>query len=100
MANNENVLPNTLKLLGEAVLPGASLMVSGRIGSGLLHTALGVAAGALLGPVGFIGRVVPILIAANSFSRSVNDRNLWEISDTGAREESVERPKTAARTTT
>jgi hypothetical protein len=97
MANDQNVVPNAVKLLGEAVLPGASLMVEGRVGSGLVHTALGVAAGALLGPLGVVGRIVPLLIAANSFKKSVTDRNLWEgiNTDLTASDEGVQRARPA-----
>src|SRR3954463_9791889 len=91
MATDQNVVPNAVKLLGEAVVPGASLLVSGRVGAGLLHTALGVAASALLGPIGLVGRIVPLLIAANSFNKSVNDRNLWEGVDFAGRDEVADR---------
>jgi hypothetical protein len=98
MPNDENVVSNAVKLFGETVLPGASLIVSGRVGAGLLHTALGIASTAVLGPVGMFGRVVPFLIAANSFNRSVNDRNLWEGVDIMGRGESVERARPSSTT--
>ena len=74
---DDQVVSNGIKLLGEAfVIPGSSLILEGRVGAGLLHGALGIAATALLGPLAPIGRV---LIAANSYTRSLNDRNIWEV---------------------
>jgi hypothetical protein len=76
MANEFQVLSNGVKLLGETfVTPGASLVLDGRIGSGLVHGALGLAATAILGPVAPIAR---ILLSINSYSSSVADRNIWE----------------------
>jgi hypothetical protein len=71
------VLANGIKFVGETmVLPGSSLMLEGKIGSGLLHTVAAVAAGAVLGPIG------ALLVIANSYSKAVTDQNLWE---TGSR---------------
>jgi hypothetical protein len=81
MANDQQTLPNAVKLLSEAVVPGGSLLVSGRIGPGLLHTALGLAAGVLLGPVGLVGRLV---VSANSYSNSVSSSNLWQAFDSAS----------------
>jgi hypothetical protein len=68
------VLANALKFFGETMfLPGSSLMWEGRIGSGVLHTVAAVAAGGLLGPLG------TLMVIANSYSKSVNDQNLWEL---------------------
>jgi len=64
---------NGMKLLGEAVvMPGASLLLDGKIGEGALHAVLGTVAKLLLGPPGWI------LIAANSYSRSVSGKGLYE----------------------
>jgi hypothetical protein len=80
MANDFQVLSNGVKLLGETlVTPGASLVLDGRIGSGLVHGALGLAATAILGPVAPIAR---ILLSINSYSQSVTDRNIWEFRGT------------------
>lgn len=79
MAANQSVLSNTVKLLGEAlVTPGTSLLLEGRVGSGMIHSVLGIAAATLLGPLGRIGA---ILIAANSYSKSITGHNIWEVAD-------------------
>jgi hypothetical protein len=75
--NQNRVINNGVKLLGEVfITPGTSLLLEGKVGAGLLHGALGLAAIAALGPV--LGPLTRILIAGNSYSRSVSDRNLWE----------------------
>src|SRR3954447_829421 len=85
MADNR-LLNNGIKLLGEAfVTPGSSLILEGRVGAGLLHGALGMAAMSLMGPLGPLARV---LIAANSYSRSTADQNLWELRQAPAGEAS------------
>jgi hypothetical protein len=89
MANDFQVLSNGVKLLGETfVTPGASLVLDGRIGLGLVHGALGLAATAILGPVAPVAR---ILLSLNSYSSSVTDRNIWEFRGT------TEEPEPAAR---
>ena len=69
------VLANGAKLVGESVLPGASLYLDGELAPGLVHTAAGLGARAWLGAFGPIGWV---LVAANSYSKSVTDRHLHE----------------------
>jgi Family of unknown function (DUF6072) len=70
------MIANGVKILGEYVLPGGSLMLEGRVGAGLLHTAAGVVALSLLGPIaGPIGR---LLVSANAFSASVGHRNVFD----------------------
>lgn len=62
----------SLKLLGDfAVVPGASQLMQGELGSGLAHAALGVAGSALLGPLGWAA------VAANSFTKSLSDDHIW-----------------------
>ena len=73
MAEPTNVLANGVKLVGETLIPGSSLMMDGRIGSGMLHTVAAVVAGAVLGPIGMI------LVIANSYSKAVNDQHLWQL---------------------
>jgi hypothetical protein len=71
MPSTQSVLSNGVKLWGETfVTPGASLVMDGRIGSGLMHGALGLAATALLGPAAPIAR---ILLAINSYSQSMTE---------------------------
>ena len=74
---DDRILTNGVKLLGETfITPGSSLILEGRVGAGLLHGALGIAAVSLMGPLGPLAR---LLIAANSYSRSIADQNLWEL---------------------
>jgi len=79
---NENVGGNALKLVGEVLLPGGSQLLAGNVKSGLVHTALGVAAGAALigtGIAPFVGTLAVLGVRLNSFSSSVGAGNLWEI---------------------
>jgi len=71
------VIGNGLKMVGEAFLPGGGLILNGDVGTGLLHTAVGFAALAFLGPVA--GPITRLLVSANSFSRSISDRNVWQV---------------------
>jgi Family of unknown function (DUF6072) len=72
MDNSLKTLTNGFKLVGEVVLPGASLLMDGRLLEGAAHLVVGVGARAVFGPlVGFI-------VAADSFSKSVGNRNLWD----------------------
>jgi hypothetical protein len=61
---------NAVKLIGEAFLPGASLLLDGRILAGGAHAIVGTLARFSLGPIG------AVLVAANSFSESVTGKNL------------------------
>lgn len=69
-----NVLLNRgVKILGEVGLaPGTSRLLDGKIVEGGLHVIGGIAARALLGPIGWV------LVAANSYSRSVSNQHLHE----------------------
>jgi hypothetical protein len=68
-----SILANGVKLIGEvAVLPGSGLLLEGQVVSGLLHTGSAYVAGAILGPIGWF------LVVADSYSRSVTGRHLWE----------------------
>lgn len=60
-----STLNNGAKLLGETILPGASLLMEGRFGAGALHTVGAIVACTLLGPLG------ALVVAADSFSRSL-----------------------------
>jgi hypothetical protein len=73
---------NTLRLIGEAICPGAALLVSGRVGSGVAHTAAASLAGlALIGtgiaPV--IGGLAILAVRVSSFTSAVKGRNLWDM---------------------
>ena len=70
--NASSVLANGAKLVGESVLPGASLLLDGKFVNGALHSVAGFGAKMALGPIGVA------LICADSFSKSVTDKNLWD----------------------
>ena len=61
---------NAVKLIGESLVPGASLLMDGEILSGGAHLVVGLAAKALLGPIG-LG-----LVVANSYAKSTTGKNL------------------------
>jgi len=68
MANQ--VVENGVKLVGERILPGSSLMMDGDIKGGLAHAAIGLLARAAFGPVAWFA------VAADSYSRSVTGKGL------------------------
>jgi hypothetical protein len=77
---DDSVLGNSLKLLGEVFVPGASEMLEGRLASGLAHNVVaGVATLALAGVAPVIAGVAVFVVKADSFSRSVNDRSLFSV---------------------
>jgi hypothetical protein len=59
-----------IKLVGEAVAPGTSLLLDGDVGLGSIYLVGGWIAKKALGPIGWF------LVAADSYSRSVTGRNL------------------------
>ena len=61
---------NAVKLVGEAFVPGASLLLDGKILPGAAHLLVGVVAGMALGPIGWG------LVIANSYASSVTGKNL------------------------
>jgi len=69
------VLNNGVKLLGEAVVPGASLLLEKHIGAGLLMSGLGVlgaaALGTTFGPLGYI--LTRYGASAVSYSQSLKE---------------------------
>lgn len=69
-SNDLNVLTNGAKLVGEAVLPGASLLMDGQFLSGAAHTVVGIGARIAIGPAAVL------LVCADSFSKSVTDKSL------------------------
>ena len=68
MANQ--VVENGVKLVGERILPGTSLMMDGDIKGGLAHAAFGLLARAAFGAVAWFA------VAADSYSRSVTGKGL------------------------
>jgi|UniRef100_UPI0040475265 hypothetical protein len=65
-------LSNGAKLLGETIVPGASLLMDGKFANGAAHAAVGLGAKMALGPVGVL------LVCADSFSKSTTDKFLWD----------------------
>ena len=73
MAEESSPLGNAVKLVGEiAFVPGTSLLLDGKINSGVAHAAIGFAARALFGLPGLV------LVAADSYSESVSGKGLYE----------------------
>lgn len=66
------VIGRSIKILGETVVPGASLVLDGKILPGAAHLVGGLVARWAFGPVGWL------LVAANSYSKSVTGRSLTE----------------------
>ena len=66
------VINNGVKLVGETMLPGASLLLDGNLVNGAAHVAIGAAAAAFVAPWAVL------LVVADSFSKSVTGKNLWE----------------------
>ena len=58
-----NTLSNGVKLVGEALLPGASLLMDGKFADGAAHAVVGLGARLFLGPIG------ALVVAADSFSK-------------------------------
>jgi len=69
-ATSPKTTNNAVKLVGEAFLPGASLLMDGKVAHGGAHLIAGVLAKALLGPVGLV------LVIANSYASSTTGQNL------------------------
>ena len=77
MNDDLRTLTNVIKLVGEAILPGTSLLMDGKLADGAAHAVVGIGARLALGPIG------ALVVAADSFSKSVNDKNLWEYAPDG-----------------
>jgi hypothetical protein len=63
---------NAIKLAGESFLPGASLLMDGKIVHGGVHLLAGAVAKAFLGPVGVA------VVIGNSYSSATTGKNLME----------------------
>lgn len=69
---SSNPFVNGMKLVGEALLPGTSLLVDGKFINGAAHAVVGLGARVALGPVAVA------FVCADSFSKSVSDKFLWD----------------------
>jgi hypothetical protein len=88
---NENVGGNALKLVGEILLPGGAQLLAGNVKSGLTHTVIGVAAGAVLVGTGIaplLGTLTVLGVKLNSFSSSVGAGSLWAVGSSAIKPES------------
>ena len=77
MNEDLRTITNGVKLIGEAILPGTSLLMDGKFSDGATHAVVGIGARLAFGPIG------ALVVAADSFSKSVNDKNLWEYAPDG-----------------
>jgi hypothetical protein len=77
MNDDLRTITNGVKLLGEAILPGTSLLMDGKLSEGAAHAVVGIGARLAFGPIG------ALVVAADSFSKSINDKNLWEYAPDG-----------------
>ena len=80
MANSPNPVPavdqmvNGVKFIGNmAVLPGIGQIIEGSLGKGVLYGVTGVAASAIVGPLGWI------VTGLDSYSLSTSGKHLWEL---------------------
>jgi hypothetical protein len=102
---DENVGANALKLAGEVFIPGASQMMSGEIGRGLLSNVLaGAASVALVGSGGILGALGGLAILGikiNSYASSVTGRGILDVGgDMFSRRRSEAAETTPTRATT
>lgn len=73
MADQSNVVGNTVKALGETlIMPGSSQFLDGNMKSGVLHALGGVIARSMLGPIGWLA------VGLNSYSSSVTGQPLHQ----------------------
>jgi hypothetical protein len=79
---SDHIGDNALRLAGEIFVPGASELISGNVGSGLLHNLLARAAGVGLiasGVAPVIGGLAVLGVGLNSYTSATKGRNLWEV---------------------
>jgi|SRR6516162_9554715 hypothetical protein len=83
---------NGVKLVADLVfVPGASHIVEGRVGSGILYAGGGFAVRYLL--PGVLGPVGWIAVALDSYSVSASGRHLWEPATRSRRDEEPAKPE-------
>lgn len=87
MTQENSVLKNGARLIGETIItPGTSLLCDGQIKSGLLHVGAGLIARFTLGMPGLL------LVAADSYSKTVTGKSLWR-NCVGGGQETMESPE-------
>ena len=70
MEIQSKVIDNAIKLFGESLVPGASLLMDGKILPGAAHLIVGSLLGTFIGPVGYG------ITIANSYASSTTGKNL------------------------
>ncbi len=87
-----NTIENAVKLVGESFVPGASLLLDGKILAGGAHLILGSWAKLALGPVGLA------LVVANSYAESATGKSLLKqfIKDKAAQPQKSDAAKPAS----
>ena len=84
--DTKTTVTNAVKVAGELlIMPGASQIIDGKLGSGLLH------AGAAIVGVAVFGQPLVLLAIANSLSKSINGKSLWSrVKESANRKEPLE----------
>ena len=74
--DTKTTVTNAVKVAGELlIMPGASQIIDGKLGSGLLHA----------------GAAIVVLAIANSLSKSINGKSLWSrVKESANRKEPLE----------
>lgn len=85
-----STIGNAVKLVGEGMLPGASLLLDGKIVSGAAHLLAGGLAYGLLGPIGLA------LVKVNSYAASTTGKNVVKHLAEGGRQASETISETAS----
>jgi hypothetical protein len=85
MADLQTAVGNGVKLVGETLLPGASELIEGNVGSGIGHFLVGGVLVAVLAPsFPLLAGLAGIGVRLNSYAQSVSGRNLVQAVWTGA----------------
>ena len=95
----QSVLGNGLKLLGEVMVPGAAERLEGRLGSGVAHNLIAGAATLAFTPVSpLLAGLTVLAVKLNSYSRSVTGRGVIDTVSSAVRTGEGEAGDTAAST--
>jgi len=68
--SGSQTMENAVKLVGDLLVPGASLLMDGKLAAGGAHLVAGAVARVALGPLGLL------LVAANSYSTTMTGKGL------------------------
>jgi hypothetical protein len=79
MAELQTAVGNGVKLVGEALVPGASELIEGHVRSGVAHFLIGGILVAVLAPTfPLLAGLAGIGVRLNSYAQSVSGRNIIE----------------------